>query len=1676
MKSRKLLASPRGNVAYVDDSHVVFECGSGLVVFDLENPGSIDTIANSCEHGVSAFTVNAFKGIVAFAPRTSPPPIHVLKLPENEIFCSLVGGARLEYEKLALSRRADCICAVSGITENRLYVYNVRGANIMAMAELPGTNIAPFANDFISMNPGNSQMVCSGGKHGIAFWKVKTLANDTKISVIKAASIAVDGLRDSEHEAEEFEDTRNQGDASNTGIHSTDNNFIAHSWGTENQVFAANLVAMIAEFDAIEGVLRRRIVVQELSSLVISTLVVLTEHLVVACSDGSCRWLHTHKMGTVEFTSGLGSTHGDTTVSIPDSSKAILACCPSPSYNNILFVTRGGNTHLLSIESIYEGAAPELATCLLESHSDPVTGICETKLGPFHTSHTVTASIDGTIRLWDTTMTQRGRYHFWSEVSTDSARTSDATSVGDTAHNMIPITAIASSPHHPLLGIGLAPGTMYFMHLDSVGGGDVSDPIEIVPLTSLQLYKHPVTIIAFHPTEMIVAVASGLEEGTYIIDVNPNSKHVFNVITYAVPSGDTVSLTWHDKRLLIFMSSGSVAYLDIPDLDNVTSNLDPLEPSQTIILDNKPLQTTPVNVNSQEVYLYAVVPGLPHVVGYELKSKVLEIVFQNPEKPHTKGLLCLHVCDDGTKLATGDADGTLVVWQFCDGADGRKLDIVAVFPRVHDGAIICVRFIHSGNAVCSAGLDSAVFVFSLTETTSMKSCEVARPASSFSPLVDHARHLIERPVPLQRPTHRQLYLTRQAEAHSLDAQAQKAVRYNIIADLRHRLNELLTKNDQAPDLEKLDRSEFVIDCRGRDCILDANKNRVAEIRDKLDAEDMQRDQVSSNIKRDCWDSMEVHATECRALLREKMAAVNFPLSNISQGAERQMECVCNFRKLELRDIALRNNLGFAAWPGRADMVPPRITWIINEGQLRAGTDNSHAGEPGWSSAATTNGESETDHQESGRVGANSFAEEEEEEGELHTPDVETINADSLYTQVYPPAIVITTNQKRSQILLISKLIRDTQTKFNSQFSKLHHLKRDELEKIEEKNLRVCSILNELNSDETYFKPQLSRTCELPETILTTSEDEINVEPYEGAKTHKTRPLQGGNDLFSENTVNKWDMSKRALEDMMYGTLDTKRDVDILKVELQPPEWLEGQDSETLTEEQQRELLQYENALKLLEEEREKHRKALELELKKLKTEIHDIARTFDEKLKLLVEERVRVMGVSATQEFYMLRMSVSILEKEWALHMASTLKKKEIALRAASESKELEILYSKESVDGASQRVDALQNEDRQLERNFRRDLQMEHTVDQDMMRSILIFYRYRNPPMEILDASQPTTPGKKAQALASSLEANIAVGQYARHDPFFHTTKDDAEKNVYPLQNDLEHWEPDLPDGLKLDAALLNSTRELRQRKLNKEAEITQAEASLLELKKQLSDMMRQGKSLENEIQEINTQQINYASMLMLAERNIDLLVRLKQGQDEVEQEAVVTDYSDAVLIPVGIVHGVNNEIRRLGAEQTKVLIKIKHFRKSINYMDWENQYMQEQAHDLEEYYTDLQLLHVTKNLQSIMKGDPGKREREHTMKVESRIKMMGVVHDENCAKFKHANAKLAHQVRDRDEENDRLKQQLKELEGSVIIRESILKSHVENHGGELNPAQQAANSMKRIILRRRLIDLVRM
>ena len=45
----------------------------------------------------------------------------------------------------------------------------------------------------------------------------------------------------------------------------------------------------------------------------------------------------------------------------------------------------------------------------------------------------------------------------------------------------------------------------------------------------------------------------------------------------------------------------------------------------------------------------------------------------------------------------------------------------------------------------------------------------------------------------------------------------------------------------------------------------------------------------------------------------------------------------------------------------------------------------------------------------------------------------------------------------------------------------------------------------------------------------------------------------------------------------------------------------------------------------------------------------------------------------------------------------------------------------------------------------------------------------------------------------------------------------------------------------------------------------------------------------------------------MKLGTTNNEVLLKLKQGRDEVKQEAVVTDYTDALVVPEGIVTDLN-------------------------------------------------------------------------------------------------------------------------------------------------------------------------
>jgi len=144
-----------------------------------------------------------------------------------------------------------------------------------------------------------------------------------------------------------------------------------------------------------------------------------------------------------------------------------------------------------------------------------------------------------------------------------------------------------------------------------------------------------------------------------------------------------------------------------------------------------------------------------------------------------------------------------------------------------------------------------------------------------------------------------------------------------------------------------------------------------------------------------------------------------------------------------------------------------------------------------------------------------------------------------------------------------------------------------------------------------------------------------------------------------------------------------------------------------------------------------------------------------------------------------------------------------------------------------------------------------------------------------------------------------------------------------------------------------------------------------------QLGAMQEELKRLEDASQQID-QSIDTAegelealeTRMDKATSNLDITLSVKQGQVEVEQAAVVTDYSDAVVVEKEAIERLNGAIETRGNTKIKVLHEIKDFRKGIHELQWENQRLDLEDEDMLQRTKDLQLLRVTKSLQGIIKG----------------------------------------------------------------------------------------------------------
>lgn len=318
---------------------------------------------------------------------------------------------------------------------------------------------------------------------------------------------------------------------------------------------------------------------------------------------------------------------------------------------------------------------------------------------------------------------------------------------------------------------------------------------------------------------------------------------------------------------------------------------------------------------------------------------------------------------------------------------------------------------------------------------------------------------------------------------------------------------------------------------------------------------------------------------------------------------------------------------------------------------------------------------------------------------------------------------LTCRERRlSQVALLRDKARRLKAHFNTRVQQTAEAKRNELDRIEEKNGRLQEILEELPPGAEGIERYGLAASEEEGAGLEVRDEEVTVERYLSAAERLAQARAAAEEEARQAASAKDDQVARALSDMMYGTLETKKEAAGVG-EIEAPPWLE-QPPESWSEEQAKAVKEYERRVAAAEEERDKHRRALETEAKKVRADIQAILEGFNETLLALAEDRLQVEAQVLEVEVEVTLLLDAVVRDHDSTDVIR-------ALLQMVDSAEVELNAANSAVESVRAEVDlfreeyeVLLNEDKAMEKTARRD-----TADSPDQEVLLKLFKQRPRP-----------------------------------------------------------------------------------------------------------------------------------------------------------------------------------------------------------------------------------------------------------------------------------------------------------------------------------------------------------
>uniref|UniRef100_A0A8C2LW88 Cilia- and flagella-associated protein 43 n=1 Tax=Cricetulus griseus TaxID=10029 RepID=A0A8C2LW88_CRIGR len=1501
---------PSQNVHFVNDSTICYPSGNYVIFINLETKKK--TVLQCINGIVGVVATNIPSEVVAFSDRRLKPVIYIYSFPALIRKNKLKGNVLLDYTLLCFSYCGTYLASYSSLPEFELALWNWETSVILCKKSQPGMDVSQM-----SFNPMNWHQITPpiiGVRYSICF-TVSLISRSVKLPLEDGSFVnetdvlfptsmgkdliygpvmplsAIAGLV-----GEEAETFRPKDDIYPL-LHPT-----MHCWTASSDLYIGceegHLLMVNSETLKVT-------VLQKMEELPLTDEAQLISPLILVYQkDGM---LASGIDGMIySFIVKDSKYHVKNFLEVDGPVTHLVF---SPSYKMLLIQTDKGSVYIYTY-----GAEPPLDK-VLESCDGKVQAMDFITPG---SKHFLTLTNSGEIAA------------LWIEDCTCTSKIYLGT----------PATALACCPSSSSAAVGTVDGYLYFL--------DTRDVESLRVITKSFLSESPVKILVYDQRGIFL-LAGTVEGNIFVIDARPSKS--FQVFGYTETSKDilqisTVSLPISDVVEVLVLSPlpetgrSRLKYFTLPiTLSQVSDNFydergrlhDELIHKLLYEVEHS-LSSAVLSFESNKIYGFC--SQVPYICSYLLPEEMHTGIYVL--KPHQKvqskhyGPGMIYLSSHGLWLQTIAKCGFFCI---------RDIFSLETFARCRSHSyqgcgIQYIKMSMDGQHILLNGKDDGTLVYlkwkrlraslaneifehyqqlttTLSNTLEKENKYLAESLTFFKNCL-FPPNLSQKKLSLDS-SQEELVMGPKKEISWIQQKREEAIKTEVrlfsqqrreikrgIKELSRVITSMMEENEKMDPISKLDQQEFCLDPEELERLNEESEEEVAKVKKDVEMHNLAKNYLTELIKEECWNSM---AVKGRALKCFHIPYVvdNFPMKERTEEELLELKRVLQQKKTEAECLKLRKE--------------------IIEVQSSATLLKKH-------------------HDE----------DDEEEEDEEKTIDSSLPNylLGSLSTDFGADTSLLTSQlelhsreEKINQIILLKDIIYKVKKAFNSEFDAARKQKEIEIARVKEKNVRIGEIISDLELEEKVWQP-VFEDCEKPERALVVEDDEISfqkhVPPWQKSKTEMTASFE----MDQLQQAQASNARQRGLMDMMGGVLEVKKE-DILRMVIPQPAFMTKSDA-VWTEEERKQFKEYEKKVKELNEERDKYRKSLETELKKLQNSIQESTQNFDEHLKRLFERRVKAEMVINQEELKINNLVFSLLLDEELNSREQFLNNYLLKKQEEKSKSSKAIQKAKEDLDVFKEQHDILVAEDKILDRSFKKEFSevSGHQVD--------ILYK--------LFKRRPRVHKQKAHADVNSL---VPYGERPGSGKLNKDNYTQLMKSMDELDN-----ANNMPEGL--DPSVWEHFCLTRRTKVENEYRVKQKAAGLQEMTSFLRKRLEDDEVVQHEIERVFQELLRLQEEKVKFQVNLTIQVLLKQGQVELENFQLSLEYSDAILINKNIIEDLNSVIRTQGQKKVASMIESKEVHKGIYQIEWEHKKMQMEMEDLNQKAWDIQMLFFSRDRQKYL------------------------------------------------------------------------------------------------------------